>query len=135
MLLLSLIFLLLVNAVTTRREKFILNRVANVILLYSSIVGYDSLAVTLLGRGISIYGGLFLLQLRLIINYIKQLFKIGFSDYILRGLTFYTTIEVSGRRISDGLTKAKILLNKSWFNNLFYIIKNYVCPSGLLEKK
>ena len=58
-LLLSLIFLLLVNAVTTRREKFILNRVAAVILLYSSIVGYDSLAVTLLGRGISIYGGLF----------------------------------------------------------------------------
>jgi len=41
MLLLSLIFLLLANAVTKRREKFILNRVANVILLYSSIVGYD----------------------------------------------------------------------------------------------
>jgi NADH-ubiquinone oxidoreductase chain 2 len=28
-------------------------------LLYSSIVGYDSLAITSLGRGISIYGGLF----------------------------------------------------------------------------
>jgi hypothetical protein len=84
MLLLSLIFLLLANAVTKRREKSILfNRVAIIILLYSSIVGYDSLAITSLGRGISIYGGLFLLQLRLIINYIKQLFKIGFSDYIL----------------------------------------------------
>jgi len=60
MLLLSLIFLLLANAVTKRREKSILfNRVAIIILLYSSIVGYDSLAITSLGRGISIYGGLF----------------------------------------------------------------------------
>jgi len=60
MLLLSLIFLLLANAVTKRREKSILfNRVAIIILLYSSIVGYDSLAITSIGRGISIYGGLF----------------------------------------------------------------------------
>jgi hypothetical protein len=81
MLKLSLIFLSLANAVAFRREKF--NRVAIRILLYSSIVGYDSLAIISLGRGISIYGGLFLLQLRLIINYIKSLFNIGFSDYIL----------------------------------------------------
>ena len=60
MLLLSLIFLLLANAVTKRREKSILfNRVAIIILLYSSIVGYGSLAIISLGRGISIYGGLF----------------------------------------------------------------------------
>jgi hypothetical protein len=60
MLKLSLIFLSLANAVTKRREKFILfNRVAIIILLYSSIVGYDSLAIISLGRGISIYGGLF----------------------------------------------------------------------------
>jgi hypothetical protein len=57
MLKLSLIFLSLANAVAFRREKF--NRVAIRILLYSSIVGYDSLAITSLGRGISIYGGLF----------------------------------------------------------------------------
>jgi hypothetical protein len=60
MLKLSLIFLSLANAVAFRREKSILfNRVAIIILLYSSIVGYDSLAITSLGRGISIYGGLF----------------------------------------------------------------------------
>jgi NADH-ubiquinone oxidoreductase chain 2 len=59
MLLLSLIFLSLANAVTKRREMFIFNRVAMIILLYSSIVGYDSLAVISLGSGISIYSGLF----------------------------------------------------------------------------
>jgi hypothetical protein len=60
MLKLSLIFLSLANAVAFRREKSILfNRVAIIILLYSSIVGYDSLAIISLGRGISIYGGLF----------------------------------------------------------------------------
>jgi hypothetical protein len=101
-------------------------------LLYSSIVGYDSLAIISLGRGISIYGGLFLLQLRLIINYIKSLFNIGFSDYILipwgghGWLTFYTTIEVSGRRISDDLKKAKILWNKSWFNNLVRLLIEWI---------
>ena len=101
-------------------------------MLYSSIVGYDSLAIISLGRGISIYGGLFLLQLRLIINYIKSLFNIGFSDYILipwgghGWLTFYTTIEVSGRRISDDLKKAKILWNKSWFNNLVRLLIEWI---------
>jgi drug/metabolite transporter (DMT)-like permease len=77
MLLLSLIFLLLANAVTKRREKSILfNRVAIIILLYSSIVGYDSLAIRSIGRRISIYGGLFLSQLlQLIVNYIKAYLK------------------------------------------------------------
>jgi hypothetical protein len=80
MLKLSLIFNTLANAVTKRREKFILSYTI-MILLYSSRVGYDRHAIISLGRGISIYGGLFLLQLQLIINYIKSLFKIGFSDH------------------------------------------------------
>jgi hypothetical protein len=42
------------------------------------------------------------------------------------GLTFYTTIEVSGRRISDGLKKAKILWNKSWFNNLVRLLIEWI---------
>src|SRR5688572_27826254 len=93
MLLLSLIFLSLapstmggsvgIASVTTRRENFY--RVAILILLYSSIVGYDRHAIISLGRGISIYGGLFLLQLRLIINYINSLFKIGFRDHTSSG--------------------------------------------------
>jgi len=76
MLKLSLIFLSLVNAVTKRREKILFYRVATIILLYSSIVGYDRQAIIFLGRRISIYGGLFLSQLlQLIVNYIKAYLK------------------------------------------------------------
>ena len=51
---------ILVNAVTLRREFSILfNRVAIFILLYSGIIGYDSLYVTYLDTGIGIYNGLF----------------------------------------------------------------------------
>src|SRR6185503_8851334 len=82
MLLLSLIFLLLANAVTKRREKSILfNRVAIIILLYSSIVGSNSIIFRSIGSGISIYGGLFLSQLlELIINFINSFSKIGFCN-------------------------------------------------------
>ena len=60
MLLISNIFLLLVNAVTSRREYTILfNRVAIFILLYSGIIGHGSLYVTCLDTGIGIYNGLF----------------------------------------------------------------------------
>ena len=82
MLKLSLIFLSLANAVTKRRENLIhhihkyVGRVAIIILLYSSIVGYDRDAIIFLGRRISIYGGLFLSQLlQLIVNYIKAYLK------------------------------------------------------------
>jgi len=52
--------ILLVSAVTSRREFTILfNRVAIIILLYSGIIGYDSLYVTYLDTGIGIYNGLF----------------------------------------------------------------------------
>ena len=60
MLLISNIFLLLVNAVTFRREFTILfNRVAIFILLYSGIIGHGTLYVTCLDTGIGIYNGLF----------------------------------------------------------------------------
>ncbi|RPB06324.1 hypothetical protein P167DRAFT_461602, partial [Morchella conica CCBAS932] len=52
--------LLLVNAVTLRRERSIFfNRLAILILLYSGIIGYDSLYIKTLDTGIGIYGGLF----------------------------------------------------------------------------
>jgi hypothetical protein len=80
-------------------------------LLYSSIVGYDSLAIISLGRGISIYGGLFLSQLLLlIINYIKSLFNTGFSDDTSCGPALCTTMGLSGIRTSQGLLIAKILI-------------------------
>ena len=60
MLLISNIFLLLVNAVTFRREFTILfHRVAVFILLYLCIIGHGSLYVTCLDTGIDIYNGLF----------------------------------------------------------------------------
>jgi NADH-ubiquinone oxidoreductase chain 2 len=51
---------LLANAVTLRREKSILfNRVAILILLYSGILAYDSLAIGSLDTGIGVFSGLF----------------------------------------------------------------------------
>jgi NADH-ubiquinone oxidoreductase chain 2 len=60
MVLISSIFLLLANAVTFRRDKCVsFNRVTILILLYSAILGFNSLYVTSLNTGIGIYGGLF----------------------------------------------------------------------------
>jgi len=70
-------FFIIGQCVTKRRENFILFRVATMILQYSSIVGYDSLAIIFLGRRISIYGRLFHSQLLQLINYIKSLFNMG----------------------------------------------------------
>ncbi len=60
MLIISIFFLLLSNAVTLRRDKSILyNRVAILILLYSSFNAFISLFLAPLNRGIALYGGLF----------------------------------------------------------------------------
>jgi len=54
------LFLLLSNAVTLRRDKSILfSRVAIIVLLYSSLIGLVTLYFTYLDRGIGLYGGLF----------------------------------------------------------------------------
>jgi NADH-ubiquinone oxidoreductase chain 2 len=60
MLLNSLIFLLLSNAITSRRDKSILySRVAISILLLSTLITYDNLSLLFLAKGIGIFGGLF----------------------------------------------------------------------------
>lgn len=60
MLIFSILFLLLSNAVTLRRDKSILySRVAITVLLYSSLLALGSLYLTNLDTGIGIYGGLF----------------------------------------------------------------------------
>jgi len=54
------LFLLLSNAVTLRRDKSILySRIAIIILLYSSLLGLVSLYIKYLDKGIGLYGGLF----------------------------------------------------------------------------
>ena len=60
MIIFSILFLLLSNAVTLRRDKSILySRVAILVLLYSSILAFASLYITYLDKGIGLYGGLF----------------------------------------------------------------------------
>src|SRR6266536_2967047 len=60
MLISSILFLLLSNAVTLRRDKSILfSRVAIIVLLYSSLIAIIILHFTYLDRGIGLYGGLF----------------------------------------------------------------------------
>ena len=60
MLLMSSILILLSSAVTFRRDKAIsFNRITIVVLLYSSILGYETLFLLPLHTGIGIYGGLY----------------------------------------------------------------------------
>ena len=60
MIIFSMLFLLLSNAVTLRRDKSILfSRVAIIVLLYSSLIAITSLYFTYLDWGIGLYGGLF----------------------------------------------------------------------------
>jgi NADH-ubiquinone oxidoreductase chain 2 len=60
MIIFSILFLLLSNAVTLRRDKSILfSRVAIIVLLYSSLLAILSLYLTCLDTGIGLYGGLF----------------------------------------------------------------------------
>ena len=60
MLIYSIFFLLLSNAVTLRRDKSILfNRVAIIGLIYSSLLAISSLFIDKLLNGIGLYGGLF----------------------------------------------------------------------------
>jgi NADH-ubiquinone oxidoreductase chain 2 len=56
----SILFLLLSNAVTLRRDKSILySRVSIIVLLYCSLPAFNSLFITSLDTGIGLYGGLF----------------------------------------------------------------------------
>ena len=60
MLITSLIYLLLSNAITLRRDKSILySRVAIIVLIYSCLLAIFSLYLTYLDTGIGLYGGLF----------------------------------------------------------------------------
>lgn len=60
MLITSLTYLLLSNAITLRRDKSILySRVAIIVLLYTSLLAFFSLYLTSLDKGIGLYGGLF----------------------------------------------------------------------------
>lgn len=60
MLFISIILLLLSNAITSRRDKSILySRATITILLVAAFITYDSLFILFLSKGIGIFGGLF----------------------------------------------------------------------------
>jgi len=60
MIIFSIIFILLSNAVTLRRDKSILfSRVAIIVLFYASLLAISGLYFNSLDTGIGLYGGLF----------------------------------------------------------------------------
>ncbi len=60
MVIFSILFLLLSNAVTLRRDKSILySRTSIIILLYSSYIAFVGLYLAYFDSGIGLYGGLF----------------------------------------------------------------------------
>ena len=87
MLIISLISILLSNAVSSRRDKSILySRITIIILLLSSYLALDSLYVTNLDTGIGLYGGLFNASS---ITHTFQLFIFLVSAAILQLTSFY----------------------------------------------
>jgi len=83
----SILFILLSNAVTLRRDKSILfSRVAIIVLLYSSFIATNSLYITYLDRGIGLYGGLFHATST---THIFQIFIFLISAAILQLTGFY----------------------------------------------
>jgi NADH-ubiquinone oxidoreductase chain 2 len=87
MLVYSILFLLLSNAVTLRRDKSILfSRISISILIYSVLLAISSLFFTYLDRGIGLYGGLFHITG---ITQIFQIFIFIISAFILQLTGFY----------------------------------------------
>ena len=87
MIIYSILFLLLSNAVTLRRDKAILfSRVAIIILLFSFIFAMNSLYTLSLDRGIGLYGGLFHATS---ITHVFQIFIFFISAAILQLTAFY----------------------------------------------
>jgi len=87
MLIISILFLLLSNAVTLRRDKSILfSRVSIIILLYSTFFANNSLYISSIDRGIGIYSGLFQTTS---ITQIFHIFIFLISAVILQLTAFY----------------------------------------------
>jgi NADH-ubiquinone oxidoreductase chain 2 len=87
MLIYSILFLLLSNAVTLRRDKSILfSRIAISVLIYSILLAISSLYITCLDRGIGLYSGLFHATST---TQVFQIFIFVISAFILQLTGFY----------------------------------------------
>jgi len=109
MLVFSILFLLLSNAVTLRRDKSILfSRISIIILLYSILLAINSLYMSSIDRGIGIYSGLFHITS---ITQIFHIFIFIISAAILQLTAFFP------RRV---WTKKYSSLNKILLYNFIY---------------
>ena len=87
MIIYSILFTILSNAVTLRRDKSILfNRGVIILLVYSFLIGIMSLHLTYLNKGVGLYGGLFHVSA---ITHIFHTFIITISGTILMLTSFY----------------------------------------------
>nr|YP_010608722.1 NADH dehydrogenase subunit 2 [Drechslerella dactyloides]WAN89802.1 NADH dehydrogenase subunit 2 [Drechslerella dactyloides] len=78
MIILSSCYLLLINAVTSRRDKTLShNRITTLILLYSTFLALNSLHMTCIETGIGVYGGLFLVT-TITQNFVVFIFILSF---------------------------------------------------------
>lgn len=112
MLLLSLIFLLLSNAVTLRRDKSILySRIGILILLFTILLTINSLHINALNKGIGLYGGLYHVTS---ITHIFHVFIFILSAIVLQLTGFYP------RKI---WTKKYLTLNKLLFYKFIFPTK------------
>lgn len=119
MLILSILFLLLSNSVTLRRDISILySRVAIIVLLYSSLIAFNSLCFSSLDSGIGLYGGLFHAT---ITTQIFHLFIFLISAAILQLTAFYP------RKVSISEYSS---INKMLFFNFIYYRSKIVNKMG-----
>ena len=119
MLVFSILFLLLSNAVTLRRDKSILfSRISIIILLYSTLLAKNSLYMISIDRGIGIYSGLFHITS---ITQIFHIFIFIISAAILQLTAFFP------RRV---WTEKYSSLNKILFYNFIYYRKKITNKMG-----
>ena len=118
MLTLSLILLLISNAVTIRRDKSVLfSRIAIKILIFSSIIANNSLNLKALEKGIGVYGGLFN------VTTFTQTFNIFIfliSGVILILTAFYPRkVSIKEYSYFYRLMSSKLVYNKNVISNKF----------------
>jgi NADH-ubiquinone oxidoreductase chain 2 len=119
MLIFSILFLLLSNAVTLRRDKSILfSRIAISVLIYSIIISINTLYISYIDKGIGLYSGLFHISGT---TQIFHIFIFVISAFILQLTSFYP------RRV--WITKYSSL-QKLFFNKLNYYKTNITNKMG-----
>ena len=112
MLLFSLLFILLSNAVTLRRDKSILySRIAIITLVLTSYIALENLNITSLSKGVGLYGGLFQATA---ITHTFQIFVYLISAAILQLTGFYPRkILIKEQSSIYKLLTSNLIYNKS----------------------